>query len=59
MIAGRLRSSDPAAAAEHYLALLTGLAEARSRFGTRAIFEAEQGDIARAAVSVFLAAYAT
>ncbi|MGC4947006.1 TetR/AcrR family transcriptional regulator [Streptomyces sp. DT224] len=56
-LSGRLRSCDPAEAAEHFLALLTGPMEARSRLGTRAVPEAEVRQVARSAVSAFLGAY--
>ncbi|HEX2314666.1 MAG TPA: TetR/AcrR family transcriptional regulator C-terminal domain-containing protein, partial [Thermomonospora sp.] len=57
-LAGRLRRCDPSTAAEQFLALLTGPAEARSRYGTRTVGEEELRAVARAAVDTFLAAYA-
>lgn len=56
-LSGGLRSCDPAEAAEHFLALLTGPMEARSRLGTRAVPETEVRQVARSAVAAFLAAY--
>ncbi|WP_353944885.1 TetR/AcrR family transcriptional regulator [Streptomyces sp. HUAS MG91] len=56
-LAGRLRTEDPARAAEQFLALLTGPMEARSRLGTRAVGAAETREIARSAVDTFLLAY--
>ncbi|MGY0018864.1 TetR/AcrR family transcriptional regulator C-terminal domain-containing protein [Streptomyces sp. YJ-C3] len=59
VLAGRLGAADPAVAAEQFLALLTGPMEARSRLGTKAVTAAETGEIARAAVDIFLRAYGT
>ncbi|WP_433680681.1 TetR/AcrR family transcriptional regulator [Nocardia sp. CA-119907] len=56
-LSGRLRTNDPAQAAEQLLALLTAPLEARSRLGTREVSAAEQRDIADAAVRTFLSAY--
>ncbi|MEV4239979.1 TetR/AcrR family transcriptional regulator [Nocardia sp. NPDC049737] len=56
-LSGRLQTKDPAQAAEQLLALLTAPLEARSRLGTREVSEAEQRDIADAAVRTFLSAY--
>jgi hypothetical protein len=56
-LAGRLRPCDPGMAAEHFLALLTGPMEARSRLGTRKVSAAETRAISDAAVDVFLSAY--
>ncbi|HEY9332624.1 MAG TPA: TetR/AcrR family transcriptional regulator [Streptomyces sp.] len=56
-LSGRLRSCDPAEAAEHFLALLTGPMEARSRLGTRAVPEAEVRQVAQSATRTFLQAY--
>lgn len=56
-LAGRLQTNDPAQAAEQLLALLTAPLEARSRLGTREVSDAEQADIADAAVRTFLSAY--
>ena len=57
VLAGRLRSCDPALAAEQYLALLTGPLEGRSRLGTREVPAAEIRAVADAAVDTFLRAY--
>ncbi|MFI0351700.1 TetR/AcrR family transcriptional regulator C-terminal domain-containing protein [Actinomadura sp. 9N407] len=57
-LAGRLRAADPLLAAEHFFALLTGPVETRSRLGTRAVPDKELEDVAEAAVSTFLAAFA-
>ncbi|MFC9844778.1 TetR/AcrR family transcriptional regulator [Streptomyces sp. NPDC060223] len=57
-LAGRLRTCDPAQAAEQLLALLTGPMEARTRLGTRKASAAETRAVARAAVDTFLRAYA-
>ncbi|MFI5551951.1 TetR/AcrR family transcriptional regulator [Streptomyces sp. NPDC051738] len=56
-LASRLRPCDPDQAAEHFLALLTGPLEFRSRLGTRRVPAAELRDIADAAVDAFLRAY--
>ncbi|MFD8573631.1 TetR/AcrR family transcriptional regulator [Streptomyces sp. NPDC059639] len=56
-LAGRLRTEDPARAAEQFLALLTGPMETRSRLGTRTVGAAERREIARSAVDTFLLAY--
>ncbi|MGW5111593.1 TetR/AcrR family transcriptional regulator [Nocardia sp. NPDC004123] len=56
-LAGRLRHSDPAVAAEQFLALLSGPLEARSRQGNRAVAAAELQAVADAAVDTFLRAY--
>jgi AcrR family transcriptional regulator len=56
-LAGRLRTCDPAEAAEQFLALLTGPMERRSRLGTHAVDEDELGAVARSAVRTFLLAY--
>jgi hypothetical protein len=53
-LAGKLRVSDPAAAAEQLAALLTGSLEARGRFGTRVLSDEEMRVVARAAVDTFL-----
>ncbi|GAA3546040.1 TetR/AcrR family transcriptional regulator [Amycolatopsis ultiminotia] len=55
---GRLRAADPAVAAEQFLSLLTGPAEARSRLGTRKLPAAELRAIAEAATDTFVRAYA-
>jgi len=56
-LSGGLRPCDPARAAEHFLALLTGPLEARSRMGTRAVADHELDAIADAALDTFLRAY--
>ncbi|WP_345439060.1 TetR/AcrR family transcriptional regulator C-terminal domain-containing protein [Actinoallomurus vinaceus] len=56
-LAGRLRRCDPAQAAEHLLALLTGPMEARTLLGTRQASPAETRAVAEAAVDTFLRAY--
>ncbi|MQY16984.1 hypothetical protein NRB20_00470 [Nocardia sp. RB20] len=57
MLAGRLRTADPATAAEQFLALLTGPLQIRSRAGTRKVTVAELRAIADSAVDTFLRAY--
>ncbi|MDT0347618.1 TetR/AcrR family transcriptional regulator [Streptomyces sp. DSM 44938] len=57
MLAGRLRTADPAAAGEQFVALLTGPMEARSRFGTRQVPDDELRAVAAAAAETFLRAY--
>jgi TetR/AcrR family transcriptional repressor of mexJK operon len=59
VLAGRLRPCEPADAAEHLLALLTGPMEARSGLGTRKVPAAEMRAVAVNAVDVFLRAYGT
>jgi AcrR family transcriptional regulator len=54
---GRLRVCDPAVVAEQFFALLTGPAEARSRFGTRKLPDPELHTLADAAVLTFLHAF--
>lgn len=56
-LTGRLGPLDPTAAAEHFLALLTGPAEGRARLGTRTLPDAELCEMTRSAVEVFLRAY--
>lgn len=56
-LAGRLRTCDPATAAEHFLALITGPLEGRSLLGTRKPTTAEMRGVAVAAVDTFLRAY--
>ena len=56
-LAGRLRATDPARAAEQFSALLTGPMEARSRLGTREVTDAELRSVAAAAVHTFLLAF--
>ncbi|WP_020666511.1 TetR/AcrR family transcriptional regulator [Amycolatopsis nigrescens] len=57
-LGGRLGKLDPAEAAEQFTALLTGPMEARARFGTRRVPDAELWAVTRAAVHTFLAAHA-
>ncbi|MFG1945721.1 TetR/AcrR family transcriptional regulator [Nonomuraea sp. NPDC048826] len=57
ILAGRLHAADPDQAAEHFLALLVGPLEARSRMGTRPLGDAELRDIAHAAARTFLQAF--
>lgn len=57
-VAGRLDRIEPALAAEQFIALLTGPAEARSRLGTREVPDDELWAITRAAVTTFLRAFA-
>ncbi|MFI7068455.1 TetR/AcrR family transcriptional regulator C-terminal domain-containing protein [Kribbella sp. NPDC050124] len=56
-LAGRLKVTDPAVAAEQFGALLTGPLETRSRFGTRELGTAELADVTRNAVQTFLRAF--
>jgi len=56
-LAGRLRITDPATAAEHFAALLTAPLETRSRLGTRPIPADELAKVTTGAVQVFLGAY--
>ncbi|GAA4234742.1 TetR/AcrR family transcriptional regulator [Streptosporangium album] len=56
-LAGHLRATDPARAAEQFVALLTGPMEARSQMGTRQVDDAELRAVARAAVHTFLQAF--
>lgn len=56
-LCGMLRVCDPVAAAEQFLALLTGPMEARSQLGTRAVPAAELRAVADAAVDTFLRAF--
>ncbi|MEU4546992.1 TetR/AcrR family transcriptional regulator C-terminal domain-containing protein [Nonomuraea dietziae] len=56
-LAGRLRATDPAEAAEQFTALLIGPMEARSRMGTREFGDAELRQVTRAAVRTFLQAF--
>ncbi|MFD5558072.1 TetR/AcrR family transcriptional regulator [Streptomyces sp. NPDC127068] len=58
-LAGRLRTGDPAHAAEQLLSLLTGPLELRSRLGTRPLSTAETRAIAERAVRTFLRAHAS
>jgi TetR/AcrR family transcriptional regulator, mexJK operon transcriptional repressor len=54
---GRLRATDPAQAAEQFMALLTGPLEARSEMGTRVLDDAELRQVVIAAVRTFLLAF--
>ncbi|MFI6204940.1 TetR/AcrR family transcriptional regulator C-terminal domain-containing protein [Streptomyces sp. NPDC051041] len=56
-LSGHLRTPDPAEAAEQFLALLTGPAEARSRFGTRELPDEALRSLARAAAGTFCSAF--
>ncbi|RSM79938.1 TetR family transcriptional regulator [Amycolatopsis sp. WAC 01375] len=56
-LSGALRSCDPARAAEHFLALLIGPLESRSRLGARVLPESELEGIAESAVDTFVRAY--
>ncbi|GAA2431729.1 TetR/AcrR family transcriptional regulator [Streptomyces glaucus] len=56
-LSGHLRTPDPAEAAEQFLALLTGPAEARSRFGTRELPDEVLRALARAAAGTFCSAF--
>lgn len=57
VLSGALRSCDPARAAEHFLALLIGPLESRSRLGTRTLPEDELDAIAESGVDTFVRAY--
>ncbi len=56
-LAGRIRITDPARAAEVFLVLITGPLEGRSRLGTRPVPPAELRAMTTAAVDTFLRAY--
>jgi AcrR family transcriptional regulator len=56
-LSGRLRRCDPAEAAGHFLALLTGPMEARSHLGTRPVSAAEVRQVTTSGVDTFLRAY--
>ncbi|WP_425558338.1 TetR/AcrR family transcriptional regulator C-terminal domain-containing protein [Cryptosporangium japonicum] len=56
-LAGRLRTTDPALAADQFAALLTGSLDHRARLGTRPVPDDELHGVCRAAVSTFLAAF--
>lgn len=56
-LSGELDTTDPATAAEQFLALITGPLENRSAHGTRKVTPAELREIAAAAVRTFRAAY--
>ena len=57
MLTGHLHASDPAQAAEHFMALLIGPLEARSEMGTRELSDSELDEVARSAVRTFLLAF--
>jgi TetR/AcrR family transcriptional repressor of mexJK operon len=57
-VAGHLTVTDPAVAAEQFGSLLTGGMDARTRFGTRPLPEAELREVARATVDTFVRAFA-
>lgn len=57
MLAGHLHASDPAEAAEHFMALLVGPLETRSEMGTRQLSDTELDEVARSAVRTFLLAF--
>ncbi|MCE7081226.1 TetR/AcrR family transcriptional regulator [Streptomyces sp. ST2-7A] len=56
-LGGHLRTPDPVEAAEQFVALLTGPAEARSRFGTRRLPDEELGSLVRSAAGTFYSAF--
>ncbi|MGW4242220.1 TetR/AcrR family transcriptional regulator [Nocardia sp. NPDC004722] len=56
-LSGLLRHSDPAVAAEQFLALLSGPLEIRSHQGNRAVPEPELRALGEAAADTFLRAY--
>jgi TetR/AcrR family transcriptional repressor of mexJK operon len=57
-LAGRLKlGSDPAIAAEHFGALLTGPLESRSRLGARKVPQSELREVTENAVATFLRAF--
>lgn len=56
-LSGSLHTPDPGGAAEQYVALLTGPAEARSRFGTRQVPDEDLQALARAAADTFYSAF--
>ncbi len=56
-LSGALRPCDPDTAAEHFLALLIGPLESRSRLGARTLPEKELEGIAESAVDTFVRAY--
>jgi hypothetical protein len=59
-LAGRLDlGGDPAIAAEHFGALLTGPLETRSRLGARKIPQSELREVIENAVGTFLRAFGT
>ncbi|WDZ82797.1 TetR/AcrR family transcriptional regulator C-terminal domain-containing protein [Micromonospora cathayae] len=55
-LSGRLRITDPALAAEQFLALVTGPLQSRSRYGNRVVPVQEQRAVTVAAVDMFLLA---
>ncbi len=58
-LSGRLRTGDPATAAEQFLVLITGPMEGRARLGTRQVSTADMRTVAATAVDTFLRAYET
>lgn len=56
-LAGKLRITDPAMAAEQFGALLTAPLETRSRLGTRKLSKAELDEVTGNAVQTFLLAF--
>jgi AcrR family transcriptional regulator len=56
-LAGKLRITDPAVAAEQFGALLTAPLETRSRLGTRKLSKTEIADVTNNAVQTFLRAF--
>ena len=56
-LAGRLKLTDPAVAAEQFGALLTAPLETRSRLGTKKVGTAELAEVTRNAVLTFLRAF--
>ncbi|MFF0341771.1 TetR/AcrR family transcriptional regulator [Kribbella sp. NPDC004875] len=56
-LAGKLRITDPAMAAEQFGALLTAPLETRSRLGTRTLSKAELDEVTDNAVQTFLRAF--
>lgn len=57
MLTRHLHASDPAQAAEHFMALLVGPLEARSEMGTRQLSDPELDEVAHSAVRTFLLAF--
>lgn len=56
-LAGQLKLTDPAVAAEQFGALLTAPLETRSRLGTRKLGRAELAEVTQNAVQTFLRAF--
>ncbi|SCE91622.1 transcriptional regulator, TetR family [Micromonospora marina] len=57
MLTGHLHPSDPAQAAEHFMALLVGPLEARTEMGTRQLSDTDLDGVVRSAVRTFLLAF--